>query len=201
VQVVSLGTTLQADAYNSGMWQGLQSAVQGAVMERATLLANHVLSSEPIAMDRLRRHSGRTLEVRFAGWPALLPRLPVLAFRVTPAGLIEWLADEDPGEPELRIEIDASNPALALMRAFGGPRPAVHVAGSAEFATDVDWLIDNLRWDVQDDLARFVGAGPAEQVGRLARAAAAGVREAVRTLGAMVGRDGGSTGASGRPPP
>lgn len=183
------------------MWQGLQSAVQSAVMERATLLANHVLSSEPIAMERLRRHSGRTLQVGFAGWPSLLPRLPVLAFRVTPAGLMEWLGDEHPGEPELRIEVEASNPALALMQAFGGPRPNVHVAGSADFATDVDWLIDNLRWDVQDDLARFVGVGPAEQVGRLARAAAAGVREAVRTVGALAGRGDASTGAPGGPRP
>ena len=183
------------------MWQGLQSAVQSAVMERATLLANHVLSSEPIAMERLRQHSGRTLQVGFVGWPALLPRLPVLAFRVTPAGLVEWLADQHPEVPELRIDIDASNPALAVVQAFGGARPKVTVAGSADLAADVDWLIDNLRWDVQDDLARFVGAGPAELVGRVARAAAAGVREAVRTVGSLVGRGGASTGAPGGPPP
>ena len=182
------------------MWQGLQSAVQGAVMERATLLVNHVISSEPIATERLRRHSGRTLQIGFAGWPLILPRLPVLAFRVSAAGLVEWLGDERPEEPELRIEVDAPNPALAVMQAFSGIRPKVRVTGSADFAADVDWLIDNLRWDVQDDLARFVGAGPADQLGRLARAAAAGVREAVRTVGALVGRGAGSPGAPGEPP-
>ena len=197
----SLTIALQADPYNPPMWQGLQSTVQGAVMERATLLANHVLSSEPIAMERLRPHSGRTLQVGFAGWPSLLPALPVLAFRVTPAGLVEWLGDEHRGDPELRIDIDASNPALAVLQAFGGARPKVIVTGNADFAADVDWLIDNLRWDVQDDLARFVGAGPAEQVGRLARAAAAGVHEAVRTVGALVSRGSVSTGAPGGPPP
>ena len=129
--------------------------VQGAVMERATLLANHVLSSEPAAMDRLRPHSGKTVEVEFGGWPALLPRLPVLAFRITPAGLIEWLGEKPLESPALHLDVDASNPALAFVQVFGGTRPKVRVTGSADFAADVDWLIDNLRWDVQDDLARL----------------------------------------------
>jgi len=76
----------------------------------------------------------------------------------------------------------------------------VQVTGSADFAADVDWLIDNLRWDVQDDLARLVGEGPAEQVGRLARAAAAAVREAVRRVGGLVGRGSAWPGAAGGPP-
>jgi ubiquinone biosynthesis protein UbiJ len=182
------------------MWQGLQSMVQGAVMERATLLANHVLSSEAAAMDRLRPHSGKTVQVEFGDWPALLPRLPVMAFRITPAGLVEWLGEEPLESPALHLDVDASNPALALVRAIGGARPKVRVTGSADFAADVDWLIENLRWDVQDDLARLVGQGPAEQVGRLARAAAAGVRAAVRRVGGLVGRGAAAPGAPGEPP-
>ena len=190
----------QARAYNPRMLQGLQSMLQGAVMERATLLANHVLSSEPIAMDRLRPHSGKTIQVEFGGWPALLPKLPALAFRITPAGLVEWLADEPLENPALHLDVDASNPALALAQMLGGARPKVQVTGSADFAADVDWLIDNLRWDVQDDLARLVGEGPAELVGRLARAAAAAVREAVRRVGGLVGRGSAWPGAAGGPP-
>ena len=174
--------------------------VQGAVMERATLLVNHVLSSEPAAMDRLRPHTGKTVQVEFSGWPVLLPRLPVLAFRITPAGLVEWLGEEPLESPALHLDVDASNPALALVQAFGGSRPQVRVTGSADFAADVDWLIDNLRWDVQDDLARLVGEGPAEQVARLARGAAAGVREAVRRMGGLMARGTAPPGASGEPP-
>ena len=183
------------------MLEGLKALAERSVMERVVLLVNHVIAAEPAAVARLMPHAGRTVQIELAGWPQLLPAVGPFAFRITPAGLVEWLADSAGATPDLRVAFDAANPALAFTRVVAGERPQVVVSGDAAFATDVDWLIDNLRWDVQDDLARFVGAGPAEQVGRLARAAAAGVREAVRTLGALVGRDGGSTGAPGRPPP
>jgi ubiquinone biosynthesis protein UbiJ len=157
-------------------------------MERVTLLVNHVIAGEPVAVERLRPHAGAVLRVEFAGWPALLPPLPIVAYRITPAGLVEWLPEQPPEAPALRVEVDASNPALALAQALGGTRPAVHVTGDAALAADVDWLIANLRWDMQDDLARLVGAGPAHEIARLARAVGAGIRETVRTAGNLVGR-------------
>ena len=68
----------------------------------------------------------------------------------------------------------------------------------AGFATDVNWLFDNLRWDVQDDLARIVGAGPAREITRLGRAIAAALRESVRALGGLAAR---ARGEGGGPPP
>lgn len=184
------------------MFQSLQSLVEGAVMERVTLLVNHVVSAEPIAVERLRPHSGSSVQVEFTGWPSLLPPVPTLVFRITPAGLVEWLGDERVDNADLRIEVDASNPALAFAQALTGVKPKVGVAGSATFAADVNWLMDNLRWDVQDDLARIVGAAPAQGIGWLARAVAAGVREAVRAVGGLVARDATSAPAGpGGPPP
>ncbi len=162
-----------------------------AAIERLTLVANHVIASEPVATERLRAHAGRCMQFHFEGWPSLLPPWPPLAFRVTPAGLIEWAGDELPAEPALRVDIDASNPALALAQAFAGQRPKVDVSGDVAFATDLNWLFDNLRWDVQDDLARVLGDAPARELARVAGGVAAGVREAVRTLSGLVtrGRD------------
>jgi len=38
------------------------------------------------------------------GWPALLPPPPALAFRVTPAGLLEWCGGEQaPADADLRV--------------------------------------------------------------------------------------------------
>ncbi len=160
-----------------------------AAIERLTLVANHVIASEPIATERLRAHAGRCMQFHLDGWPSVLPPWPPLTFRVTPAGLIEWCGEEAPtGEPALRVAIDASNPALALLQAAGGTRPKVDVSGDAAFATDLNWLFVNLRWDVQDDLARVVGAAPARELTRVAGGVAAGVREAVRTLGGLVTR-------------
>ena len=175
-------------AYNPCMFHSLNSLLGQAAVERTTLLANHVLGIEPIAMQRLKQHAGRSIQLHFQGWPPLLPPLPTTTFRVTNAGLLEWCDAEAPIEPDLRVDIDASNPALAMLQTVTGERPKVVVAGDAAFATDLNWLIDNLRWDVQDDLARLVGQGPAREVARIASGVAAGVREAARAVGGLVAR-------------
>ncbi|MCW5666033.1 MAG: hypothetical protein KIT35_19560 [Piscinibacter sp.] len=179
------------------MLQSLQTFASAAVMERVTLLLNHVIASEPAAQQRLRPHTGRLLEIRFDGWPSLLPPLPATAFRISAAGLLEWCGQEPPATPELRVGVDASNPALALVQTLSGERPRVEIAGDAQFATDVNWLFDNLRWDVQDDLARIVGDAPARELARLGQGIAAGLREAVRTIGSVASRlRGGDSGAA-----
>ena len=164
------------------MRQALPSLLGPAVMERLVLVVNHVLASEPLAAQRLRPHAGRCIRVEFEGWPSLLPAWPVLAFRITPAALLEWCGPEEPTVVDLRVAIDASNPAMALLQALGGERPRIDVTGDAAFATDVSWLFDNLRWDIRDDLARIVGELPARELARTAQALATGLRNAVQGL-------------------
>ena len=164
----------------------LLDSAAAALMERLTLLLNHVLSSEPIAVERLRGHAGKRLRIRLDGWPSLLPALPELAFEVTPAGLAEWLREGAAAEPALVLGVDASNPALLALRGLAGERPRVEVQGDAAFAADVSWLIDNLRWDVRDDLARFVGPAAAQAIGRRGRARADGLREALAHAGRLI---------------
>jgi ubiquinone biosynthesis protein UbiJ len=179
------------------MFSNLQTLAGSAVMERATLLVNHVLSSEPVAMQRLMPHSGRSIALNFVGWPSLLPALPTTRFTVTPAGLVEWCGI-DPGLPaDLTVNIDASNPALAAVRSLAGERPQIEVQGDAALAADVNWLFDNLRWDIEDDLAKLVGAGAAHQLARLASAVATALRAAVRGASTLAAR---ARGESAGPP-
>ena len=177
-----------ARAYNPCMLHDLNALVGTAAMQRLTLFVNHVIASEPVASNRLAVHSGRCLQLHFEGWPSFLPPPPLAAFRVTPAGLVEWCGEEGCANPDLRVTVDASNPALALAQAVAGTRPKVDVAGDAAFATDLNWLFDNLRWDVQDDLARVVGQAPAREITRIAGGIAAGMREAVKTLSGLAAR-------------
>jgi ubiquinone biosynthesis accessory factor UbiJ len=188
-QATSIRGTRRPHAYNPCMFHSLNSLVGTAAIERLTLLINHVLSSEPIAMQRLRPHAGRCIRLQFDGWPSLLPPLPSAAFVVTPAGLIEWCGEAGPSDPDLRVRIDASNPALGVAQALAGMRPKVDVAGDAAFATDLNWLIDNLRWDIHDDLAKIVGQAPAHEIARVAGGVAAGLREAAKALAGFVGRE------------
>jgi ubiquinone biosynthesis protein UbiJ len=171
------------------MLETLQQLASTAFMERFTLWLNHVIAGEAAAVARLRPHSGRCIRLQATGWPVLLPALPELSFTVTPAGLLEWSATRSAGVPDLELTVDASNPARSVVEGLAGRRPAVGIVGDATLATDVSWLMDNLRWDVQDDLARFIGAGPAHELARIGGKLAAGLREAVGALAGLAGRD------------
>jgi len=52
------------------------------------------------------------------------------------------------------------------------------IEGDAGFAADVAWLIDHLRWEAEEDLARLIGDAPAHQAMRAARA----LRQALQPL-------------------
>lgn len=182
------------------MVQALNEVFSSVVVTRATLLLNHVLSSEPVACGRLRPHAGRCLRVRLIDWPGLLPALPMLRFVITPAGLLEWqpgVADSAASEgsgvwADLDITLQADNPAALVVEGLMGQRPAVSVSGDAALAADVNWVIDNLRWDLRDDLARTFGELPARELSRSASALASGLRGAVQGLVQRVraGREG-----------
>ena len=119
--------------------------------------------------------------------------------RVDIQGDAQFAADA-PGEPDLRLVVDGSNPALRLLQwRAAGEGPRVAVQGDAQFAADLSWLMDNLRWDVQDDLARLIGPAPAHEVARVARLIAAGLRGTLAALSGAAARGGG--GAAGRAAP
>lgn len=169
------------------MLNTLKALAAPAVMQRLTLLLNHVLASETAATHRLKSHAGRRIALQLANWPALLPDVPPLAFVVTPAGLLEWDAvDPVPAAmPDLQVTVDASNPALALLQGLTGQRPRIDVSGDASFASDVNWLFENLRWDMQDDLARIVGDVPARELARFGGFVAVAVREVAQRVARM----------------
>lgn len=173
------------------------ASLGASALERITLLLNHVIASESVATDRLKPHAGRSVQLTLTGWPALLPPPPQIAFRITPAGLLEWCGNEPPADPphpaDLRLTLDASNPARLAAQWFGGERPKVGIEGDSAFAADVSWLIDNLRWDLQDDLAKVIGPGPAHELSRFAGMVAGGLREAVHVLQGLVRRNGGGS--------
>jgi ubiquinone biosynthesis protein UbiJ len=164
------------------MLHSLLDLLAPAIAERLTLVINHVLGSESIAQDRLRPHAGRRLALHLTHWPGLLPKPPRLAWTITPAGLLEWSAQEDGSPDDLALELDAANPALLLAQAIAGQTPALQIDGDAQLAGDVNWLVQNLRWDAAADLERLFGPVAAQQISRLGAAIAQGLRAALAAL-------------------
>ena len=153
-----------------------------AVQDRSVLLLNHVISRERHALARLVPFAGSAIVLHLRGWPSLLPPAPDLVLGITPAGLFER-QDSAPAQA-LRIELDASNPALMAFGVLTGSRPQVTVQGDAALAGEINWLMENLRWDIEDDLAALVGPAVAHQLGRFGAAAAEAMATLARTASA-----------------
>ena len=160
-----------------------------ALMDRLVLVVNHVLSAEPQALARLMPHRGRVLQLDLLKLPRLLPAPPPLAFLITPAGLVEWC--REPVDADLRVKLAAANPAALALRLLGGESPKLEIEGDSQLATDVDWLLKNLRWDVADDLHRLFGPTVAHELHRFGSALARALRSAsagASAVAAQVGK-------------
>jgi len=136
------------------------------MQRRLVLLLNHVLQQEPQAQARLQRQSGRVLEARW--------RVFTLRLQATPAGLLD-LAPAGTA-PDLTATVTDESPWTLAQAALRGDKPTVRVEGDVQLAAEVQWLVDHVRWDIEEDLARIVGDAPAHAMGRMAR----GMAEAMR---------------------
>ena len=168
------------------MLQNLNALLAPALMDRLVLVVNHVIAAEPQAVRRLLPHSGRVLRLELLQLPRLLPAPPPLAFRITPAGLVEWC--RDPVDADLRVRLDAPNPAALALQALSGQMPALAIDGDVQLASDVDWLLKNLRWDVADDLDRLFGPTVAHELNKLGSSLARALRGATQGVGVGRGR-------------
>ena len=70
-----------------------------------------------------------------------------------------------------------------------GDKPKVRIEGDVQLAAEINWLIDHVRWDAEEDLARLVGDAPAHTLAQAARKAMEALRSFVaqRAPGTSVG--------------
>jgi ubiquinone biosynthesis protein UbiJ len=127
----------------------------GEVHNRIVLLLNHVLQQDPEAMQRLSRQSGRV--VKFALQPAsiLLTASPV-GLLVVHSPLVETLPKVD-----LLLEITDTDMLELGQKLLQGAKPNVRIEGDIQLAAEVQWLTQNVAWDLEDDLAKLMGDVPA----------------------------------------
>ena len=100
-----------------------------------------------------------------------------MALLVTPAGLFN-VAPEGVS-PDLRLEVTELSPLALAQSALRGDKPAIRIEGDVQLAAEINWLVDHVRWDVEEDLARLMGDAPAHQVAQVARRAAQALRQFV----------------------
>ena len=139
------------------------------VQHRVVLLLNHVLMQEPAASQRLMPSRGRVVRMQWRHF--------FMALKVTPAGLFDLALPA--ATPDLRLEVMQASPLVLAQATLRGERPAVRIDGDVQFAGDIQWLADNIRWDLEDDLARVLGDVPARMLAEGARWAAQALRQFV----------------------
>ena len=137
--------------------------------QRLVLFLNHVLMQEKEAMDRLVRQKGRIARVQWRQYS--------VALLVTPAGLFD-VAPED-ATPDLMLEVSETSPFSLAQTALRGDKPSIRIEGDVQFAAEINWLVDNVKWDVEEDLARVIGDVPAHTIAKVARTASQGLRQFV----------------------
>lgn len=139
------------------------------MQRRLVLMLNHVLQQEPEAQARLKRQAGRVME---AHWRNFNVRL-----QATPAGLLDLAPLTQ--LPDLQLTLTEESPFKLAQSGLRGEKPAVRIAGDVQLAAEVQWLVDHVRWDLEEDLSRIVGDAPAHTIGQVVRRMADGVRQFV----------------------
>jgi ubiquinone biosynthesis accessory factor UbiJ len=124
------------------------------IQKRIVIALNHVLQQEAEAMARLSRQKGRVAQVKLA-WAAI-------SLIATPVGLLD-IAPAD-AKPDLTLTVTEASPFALAQTAMRGDKPTIRVEGDVQLAAEVNWLVDNVRWDAEEDLSRIIGDAPAHSV-------------------------------------
>lgn len=180
--------TTPPPSFLDGLLDRLSSSLQppawvvDEAQHRVLLLLNHVLMQEPQAQARLLRQKGSTVLVQ---WRAFS-----IQFVATPAGLLDLVPAGTARAPDLTLSVVETSPVALAQAALRGDKPPIKIEGDVQLAAEVGWLVDHVRWDLEEDLSRLIGDAPAHAVGETVRRMASTLREFVgsRTPAAGAGK-------------
>ena len=82
-------------------------------------------------------------------------------------------------EPDLRLHVQQEQPWDVLQTLAQGEKPPMRVEGDVMLAADINWLVDHVRWDAEEDLSRLIGDAAAHNLMRFLRRLTPALREFV----------------------
>ena len=139
----------------------------GEAQRRVVLLLNHILMQETEATQRLARQKGSVVLMQW--------RLFSIKLVATPAGLLDIATPES--KPDLVLVVTETSPLALVQAVLRGDKPTVRIEGDVQLAAEVNWLVDHVRWDLEEDLSRVLGDAPAYALGQVARAMSGALRQ------------------------
>lgn len=134
---------------------------------------NHLLQSQPWSRERLQRHAGKTLQVN-------LPPLQLLV-SVEESGMIAASPEGAAQDASLAVS------PLALLHMLSSrptPQELVHTTGDASLAVDFGNIMQNLRWEAEEDLSKIFGDVLGHRMAQTGSDLLSGVRQAAENFAA-----------------
>ncbi len=137
----------------------------------AIRLLNHLILAENWAQARLIGHSGAQVVIESG--------LLVVRLAIDEHGLFQ--SGDSAHEPDVRITLPADVP-VRLLLSRDSLFSSVKLDGSADIAESLAFVLRNLQWDAEADLAELVGDIPAHRFARLARTMAVAIPQAIASV-------------------
>lgn len=131
---------------------------------------NHLISAESWAQERLRQTAGARLTIE-------IPELLQLGLAINEHGF--FIPSEGDSTPDVSLVLTKDVLVKALFqpdRIFS----SVRVLGSADVAENLAFVLRNLSWDAEGDMARVFGDVVARRVSMWGRSLAEGLRQGGR---------------------
>jgi ubiquinone biosynthesis protein UbiJ len=129
---------------------------------------NHLIQGEYWAQDRLRAHSGAQVSIDAGVFK--------LRLSIDEHGLFQ--AGNPESDPDVAITLPSDMPVRLLFdrdKLFS----AVKLGGSADIAESLAFVLRNLAWDVEADLAGLIGDIPAHRLAKMARSLAVAILDSM----------------------
>lgn len=133
---------------------------------------NHVMRSEEWPLEKLRKHAGAEIRIESG---ALLFNI-----RLDEQGL--FAADCVKEAPDVVLVLPADAP-LRLIGDRENLFSSVRLSGAVEVAESLAFVLRHLRYDIESDLAPWIGDIAAHRLARAARALGEQVEQAVKRTG------------------
>jgi len=143
-----------------------------ALNSLAIRVLNHLIQGESWAQARLIEHSGAQVRIDSG--------LFVLSLGIDEQGFFH--KGNEALEPDVSITLP-SDLAVRLVFDRGTLFSSVKLGGSADIAESLAFVMRNLRWDAEADLARLVGDIPARRLARFAQSIALAIQQAIDRAG------------------
>lgn len=142
-------------------WMQPPAWLVAEIQQRVVLTLNHVLQQEAEAMARLARQKGKVISLEWA--PIAIKLI------ATPAGLLDVAPTG--AKPDLAMTVLDSNPFNLVQTMMSGKKPDLRIEGDIQLAAEVNWLVDHVRWDAEEDLSRIMGDAAAHSLVKVLRQA------------------------------